>query len=94
MIKVKDQTEVLQSRCQPGDTEENRGIKGQTAVLGNDDNCSIIEVGTDLKVYLVPACLVVGYGHLPLDHYYIPTSQCAQNICWGMSHNARLERVQ
>lgn len=43
MIKVKDQREVLQSRCQPGDPEGNRDIKGQTAVLGNADNCSITE---------------------------------------------------
>lgn len=41
--KMKNQTEVLQSRCQPEDTEENRGIKGQTAVLMNYDKCSTIE---------------------------------------------------
>lgn len=47
----------------PGDTEENRGIKDQTALLGNEDNYSITEseeVGMDLKDSLVPACPVMG----------------------------------
>lgn len=59
MKKVKDQTEVLQSRHQ--ETLKKTGIKGQTTVLRNDDNCSNIEcqeVGMDHKYYLVPACSV------------------------------------